>query len=290
VSHSNAIPPEQIRRPVVAGQFYTDDPKALAREVDGYLREAAEEIVSDQVLALIAPHAGYMYSGQVAGYAYRQVQGQRFQAVVVVAPSHRAAFAGASVYHRGGFQTPLGIVPVAERLAVAIMAQGERLNFYPQAHELEHSLEVQLPFLQRALGDFQLVPIVMGDHDLPTCQMLAGSLASALKGQEALLVASTDLSHYHSYDQAVQLDKVVLEKVKAFDPLGLHQSLIRGHSEACGAGPMVAVMLAAEKLGANAARVLRYANSGDVTGDRGQVVGYMAAAVFRQAERRDEAR
>jgi AmmeMemoRadiSam system protein B len=281
---TSSIPPDQIRRPVVAGQFYTEDPECLAAEIDGFLERATQEPLPGEVLALIAPHAGYMFSGQVAGYAYRQVRQKSFSSAVVVAPSHRTAFAGASVYHQGGYQTPLGLVPVNAPLASTIMSRWDRLNYYPQAHALEHSLEVQLPFLQRALGQFQLVPVIMGDQDLSTCQMLAGALASALKGENVLLVASSDLSHYHSYDQAVELDKVILEAVKAFDAEKLHRALWDGKGEACGGGPMVTVMLAARMLGADRADVLRYANSGDVTGDRGHVVGYMAAAIYRSPQ------
>jgi AmmeMemoRadiSam system protein B len=224
-----------------------------------------------------------MYSGQVAGYAYRQVMGKAYPTVVVVAPSHRAAFAGASVYHRGGYETPLGVVTVNAAMAGAIMARSDRLNYYQQAHANEHSLEVQVPFLQRALGRFQLVPIVMGDQDLSTCRLLASALAGALKGEQVLLVASSDLSHYHTYDEAVELDKALLEAVGRFDAQGLYQNLRAGKGEACGGGPMTTVMMAAGLLGADGARVLHYANSGDVTGDRGHVVGYMAAAVYRTA-------
>jgi hypothetical protein len=164
--------------------------------------------------------------------------------------------------------------------AAAILGRDANLNFYPQAHSMEHSLEVQLPFLQRALGDFELIPIVMGERDMSTCEILAQAIASSVEKEKALIVASSDLSHYHPYDQAVALDKVILQAVDAFDPQGLYQALRSGSSEACGGGPMVAAMLAAQRLGADGAKVLHYANSGDVTGDKSRVVGYMAAAIF----------
>jgi AmmeMemoRadiSam system protein B len=279
MSCAPSISPEEIRKPVVAGQFYPDVPEMLAGQIDEYLQRAHKETLSGEVLALIAPHAGYMYSGQVAAYAYKQLQGKPFKTVIVIAPSHRAAFAGASIYPRGGYQTPLGVIPVNAPLAKAIMEMSDRLNFYPQAHALEHSLEVQLPFLQRVMGEFQLVPIIMGDQDLSTCQILATAMASVVK-EDMVMVASSDLSHYHSYDKAVQLDRAILNAVNEFDPLRLQETLQDGIGEACGGGPMVAAMLAAQKLGATGAKVLNYANSGDVTGDRGHVVGYMAAAVF----------
>jgi AmmeMemoRadiSam system protein B len=154
---------------------------------------------------------------------------------------------------------------------------------------MEHSLEVQLPFLQQVLKDFELVPIVMGDQSLPTCQALAEAIASSLGEEKVLIVASSDLSHYHPYEWAVKLDGAILEAVNAFDPEKLYRALQDRESEACGGGPMVAAMLAAEKFGASSAKVLKYANSGDVTGDRGQVVGYMAAAVFGSGRPADEA-
>jgi AmmeMemoRadiSam system protein B len=284
---SGSFPSDQIRRPVVAGQFYPQSPQDLSREVDGFLQAASVETVPGEILGLIAPHAGYLYSGHVAGYAYRLVQGAPFENVVVVAPSHRTAFAGASIYHRGGYQTPLGIVPVNAALAADIMARSDRLNYYPQAHAQEHALEVQLPFLQRALGSFQLVPIVMGDQDMDTCRMLADALAPALQGKNALLVASSDLSHYHSSDQARSLDGIILKAIGAFDADELYRSLRTGQGEACGGGPMVAVMMAAGRMGATGARVLKYADSGDISGDHDQVVGYVAAAIFQLAGRDD---
>lgn len=284
MSSPRSIPPEEIRKPVVAGQFYTDDPKALASQIDGFLEKAHKEELPGEILALIVPHAGYIYSGQVAAHAYQHVQGQPFRTIIVIAPSHQVSFAGASIYARGGYETPLGVIPVKEDLVRDILERNVRLSFYPQAHSMEHSLEVQLPFLRRVLGDFELVPVVMGDQDLSTCQMLAEALTSSLGKEKALIVASSDLSHYHPYDRAVELDSGILEAVNAFNPLGLHEVLRSRRSEACGGGPMVAAMLAAQKLGAIGAKVLNYANSGDVTGDRGQVVGYMAAAIYGSGE------
>jgi len=253
-----------IRESVIAGSWYPGDPEVLRGQVLQFLAEATPPPIEGELVALISPHAGYMYSGQVAAYAYKLLKGKRYDVVVIVAPSHRAYFRGASVYPRGGYRTPLGIVPVAERLT-------ERLR----------DLEIQLPFLQVVLGDFELVPLVMGEHDFYTCEELAKAIVEVVKGERALLVASTDLSHFHPYPQAVALDKVVLEHVEAFDPEGLSRDLRSGRCEACGGGPMVAVMLAAKALGASGAKVLKYANSGDVTGDRSSVVGYMAAAIYR---------
>jgi AmmeMemoRadiSam system protein B/AmmeMemoRadiSam system protein A len=223
----------------------------------------------------------YMYSGQVAAHAYKLLEGKKYDIVVIVAPSHRAYFHGASVYPTGGYRTPLGIVPVAEEITEALRKKSSLIDFIPQAHSQEHSLEIQLPFLQVVLKDFRLVPIVMGDQDLQTCEEVSRAVAEAIKGKNALLIASTDLSHFHTYDKTVALDQQFVQHVKEFDPEGLNKALGGGQCEACGGGPVVAVMLAAQALGADKSEVLNYANSGDVTGDRSRVVGYMAGALYR---------
>ena len=273
-----------VRQPAVAGAFYPDDPRALAGQVRGFLQAAPSAQIPGRIAALISPHAGYLYSGGVAAHAYKLVQGKKYEAVIVVAPSHRVFFQGASIYTQGAFKTPLGLIPIHQELAEKIKAQDSSIQFLPKAHDQEHSLEVQLPFLQTVLGDYKLIPIVQGSQDLKTSQTLARAIAAAVKGKEVLLVASSDLSHYHGYDQAVALDKLVQDRINKFDPEGLDRDIQQGVSEACGAGPMVTVMLAARLLGAGQAQVLKYANSGDVTGDKGRVVGYLAAALYASPE------
>ena len=278
---------EEIRRPAVAGSFYPADPQKLSRQVRDFLSHAPEEEIPGEIIALVSPHAGYMYSGQVAAHAFKLIQGKKFDAVVVVAPSHRALFQGASVYDRGGFETPLGVISVDKTLCQKIMEGSNFLRFFPQGHSQEHALEVQLPFLQEALGGFDLVPIVVGDQSFQSCQKIGQAIASGVKGKKVLLVASTDLSHFHPYDRAVQIDQIILEDLRHFDPEKLAMDLEAGKGEACGGGPVVAVMIAARQLGANKSKVLEYRNSGDVTGDRSGVVGY-AAAVFYQSSVAEE--
>ena len=272
---------EEIRRPAVAGSFYPADPATLARQVRELLNRASKEEIPGKIVALVSPHAGYLYSGQVAAQAFKLVEGADFETVIVVAPSHRVFFQGASVYDRGGFETPLGTVSVDKDLCRKIMAESEILRFLPQGHSQEHSLEVQLPFLQGALGKFSLAPIVIGDQSFATCQKVGQAIARGAKGKNVLLVASTDLSHFHSYDRAVKIDQVLLEDIRAYDPEKLQQDLQEEKAEACGGGPVIAVMIASRELGANESRVLSYRNSGDVTGDRSGVVGYAAAVFYR---------
>lgn len=270
-----------VRPALYAGTWYPGTPEALRRAVDGYLDQAQVEPLPGDLVALAAPHAGYIYSGPVAGYAYRALReaGRPFDTVVLIGPSHRYYLDGYGITAVEAYETPLGQVPLDADLVLTLGQELDMVMFL--SRDEEHSLEIQLPFLQRALGPFRLVPIMMGDQSWEACQELGRALGRVLKGRSALLVASTDLSHYHDYGRAVALDRLVLERVEAFDPQGLVQLLQRGKAEACGGGPLAATMLAAKALGADAARVLHYANSGDITGDRSHVVGYMAAAFCR---------
>ncbi len=269
-----------IREPALAGSWYPGDPETLSRDVKRYLENAKKEKVEGQIVALVSPHAGFMYSGQVAAYAYKLVEGMDFDSVVVVGPSHRFPFKGASLWDHGGFRTPLGVVPVDAELSRKLMEKRKEIRFIPEAHRQENSLELQIPFLQTVLKSFKLVPIAMEpDWSWETCQYLASAIAEAVRGKKVLLVASTDLSHYYTYKIAVELDRIVLNHIERFDIEGLNRDLKNDRAEACGGGPVVTIMLAARALGANKGRVLKYLNSGDVTGDRSKVVGY-AAAVF----------
>ena len=262
---------EKIRESVIAGTWYPGNAQKLSKEIEGYLDQAKTPTLNGEVVALIAPHAGYMYSGGVAAYAWTPRE-QPFDRVLIVAPSHRTYFEGASVYSQGGFRTPLGVVPLDRELLEQLLRQPAAINDLPEAHSQEHSLEIQLPFLQVVLKEFQLTPLVMGEQSYANCQSLATAIAAACQNKRVLLVASSDLSHYHAYQEAKTLDQLVLDAVSAYDPKALDEQLRKGNCEACGAGPIMTVMLAARQLGANQAKVLHYANSGDVTGDRRGVV------------------
>jgi hypothetical protein len=275
---------KEIREPAVAGAFYPDKPEVLSRDVKKYLENAKKEKMEGEIIALVSPHAGYMYSGQVAAFAYKLIEGKTFDSVVVVAPSHRANFKGASLYDRGGYRTPLGVVPVDTEFSKKMMERRKEIQFLPEAHSQEHSLEVQIPFLQVALKSFKLVPIVMEPYwSWETCQSVASAIAETVKGKRVLLVASTDLSHFYTYNIAVEMDKIFLNYIERFDVEGLNRALKSNRTEACGGGAVVTIMLAAKMLGANGGKVLKYANSGDVTGDRGRVVGYAAGFFYKTA-------
>ena len=230
------------------------------------------------LIAIVAPHAGLMYSGPVAAYAYRLLRDRAVDVAVLVGPSHFVGFEGVSIYPSGGFQTPLGIAAIDEECATALMRSTPIVREYPAAHVREHSLEMQLPFLQRLAPDAKIVPLLMGFQTAETARALGDALADAVRGKKALLVASTDLSHYHDALTAARLDAVVIDQVSRFDADGLQAALDLRPEHACGGGPTVAVMRAARLAGAREAVVLRYADSGDVSGDKTTVVGYLAAA------------
>lgn len=270
-----------VRPCAVAGTWYPGTRAALERAVDAHLAAAAAADVQESCpRALIAPHAGLVYSGPVAAHAYQLVRGCSYDAVILVGPSHFVGFDGLSVWPRGAWESPLGPVPVADELASSIAAAHTLVRVNPSPHAREHSLEMQLPFVARLLPGVPIVPLVMGYQTRATAQQFGDALGRAVRGQHVLLVASSDLSHYHDARTAGLLDAVVLRHVEAFDAEGLMGALEKEPGHACGGGPMVAVLRAARALGATRSRVLRYADSGDVSGDKDAVVGYMAAAIW----------
>jgi AmmeMemoRadiSam system protein B len=269
------LPP--LRRAAVAGSWYPGNPEALAREVDGYLG-AIDAHPAGTAVAIIAPHAGLRYSGPVAAHAYRMLQGVHYEVAVLVGPSHFVGFEGIAIYERGSFETPLGAIGISEQCASAIALAARCVREHPTAHTREHSLEMQLPFLKRVLPDVPIVPLLMGRQRRETIYDLGQAIAVATRGRRAILIASTDLSHYRDAATAAKLDGTVIRHVRHFDADGLMAALEAFPDHACGGGPTVSVMLAAKALGAGDARVLRYGDSGDVSGDKDAVVGYLAAA------------
>jgi AmmeMemoRadiSam system protein B len=268
-----------IRRSSIAGSWYPGSPKVLRDDIEGYLKHASVADIHGKIMGLVAPHAGYVYSGGVAAYAYKSVRGKPYDTVIVISPSHRMAFPGASVYHRGGYETPLGVVPVNTEMSDALINSSSMISDTTAPHAQEHALEIQLPFLQIALGQFLLVPVIMGSQDRMTCESLAKSIYEAIGDQQVLIVGSSDLSHFHDYQKAVDIDRNVLQHLNKMDAAGLLNDLKMGRGEACGGGPAAVTMMVVKMMGADNAKVLHYANSGDVSGEKDRVVGY-AAAVF----------
>jgi AmmeMemoRadiSam system protein B/AmmeMemoRadiSam system protein A len=280
------IAPGDVRRMAVAGSFYPRDREALEGQVDAMLEASPAIGIDGEIIALVCPHAGYPYSGRIAAAGFKQLVGAPFDAVIVIGPSHHDGFRGVSVWDRGGYETPLGIVPVDTELARAIIAQDDAIRFTRAGHGREHSVEVELPFLQRALGKkLRIVPMVMGDRTRTTCRRLAEAIVFACKGKKVLIVASSDLYHGHSYEACVRTDARTLRAVEAFQPEKLCEGLASGTFQACGGGPIVVAQMAARAMGADQVRVIARTNSNEVTGKHGgYTVGYGAAVIYRSAK------
>ncbi|MGO8792544.1 MAG: AmmeMemoRadiSam system protein B [Terriglobia bacterium] len=290
---------QKVRPAGVAGSFYPADPKELTQMIDGLLAHNAVAQVQGPLVELICPHAGIVFTGPVAAACFAQLKGRNYTRVVVIAPSHYDLFPFSSIYDGDAYSTPLGSVPVDQDFRAKLAKLSHDVKISDRGHvqvgeHAEHSLEVQLPFLQRTLGQFKLVPIIMGDQDYGLERALGRALAKALLAEppeeraQTLILVSSDLSHYHPYDYAENVDHQTLQAVADWDYLSLSRNFAmwrRGVQtwEACGGGPIVAGMIAAEGLGATHAQVLKYANSGDATGDKTRVVGYGAVAITRES-------
>jgi AmmeMemoRadiSam system protein B len=275
----------QLLRPTaVAGTWYPASAGALALEVDRYVA-AAGDSAAGAIQAVVAPHAGIMFSGPVGAWAYKAAARYAYDVAVLVGPSHFAVFDGVALYPEGAFASPFGPIAVEATVAAAIAAAGDVIRPQPSVHAREHSLEMQLPFLGRLFPGLPIVPLLMGRQSRRTIEALASALAIGLGSRRALLVASTDLSHYFDGATAGKLDGEACDAIAAFDPERLlavferYPEDERGRYVGCGIGPAIAVMMAARARGARASRVLRYAHSGAVSGDHDCVVGYVAAAI-----------
>lgn len=268
-----------------AGVFYPADPDQLRDEVLAHMENASDEEMGGDVHGIVAPHAGYIYSGPVAGSAYRSILGKSYKRVIVLSPSHRVALQGVSLWPAGSFTTPLGSIPVDQEGAARLIGRaGGFFHDLPAAHRKEHAVEVQLPFLQVALGPFHLLPLILGSHDLATARNLARILFETFGAEDTLYVASSDLSHYHEYDRAVRIDRLLLNLLEKLENEELSRAIERGETEACGAGPILTVATVSRDYCNGKATLLDYANSGDTAGPHDQVVGY---AAFRFSSERD---
>jgi AmmeMemoRadiSam system protein B/AmmeMemoRadiSam system protein A len=268
-----SIGAETVKEPSVAGTFYPADKSALRGSVEKFLSAVEKPQRNGRLIALVAPHAGYRFSGQVAAYGYKEIQDSAIQKVILIGASHHVGFKGASIYTAGSFRTPLGDVKINEPLANKLLDDTADVTFYPEAYSREHSLEVQLPFLQAVLKDFSIVPILIGTPTKKTYDHLIDTLSEMID-EKTLIIASTDLSHYHDYTSAMAMDgKIIsaIERLSAGDTAKLLQS---GQSELCGVYPVLITMEVARRAGADYGMLFKYANSGDVTNEKEKVVGY----------------
>ena len=281
-----------VRPAAVAGTFYPAEASELEAAVQQYLSQVEPSASPGALVALIVPHAGYMYSASVAAHAYRLLEGRSYDTVIVIGPSHRVPFTGFALTEADAWATPLGRVQIDREAGDHLGADLPNARLLEAAHSVEHSIEVQLPFLQTVLEDFRLLPILMGDDSRESCSSLAWALAEYTRGRSVLLIASTDMSHYPSYDDAVRVDRQTLAAIETMEADRVAETTGRLLAEntpdldtaLCGEGPVKTVLMAARQLGADQARILRYANSGDVPGvPRTGVVGYCAVALYRSS-------
>jgi hypothetical protein len=281
------------RPPAVAGTFYPADVGVLRKEVQGYLQTASPDPQPGQLVALIVPHAGYVYSGAVAAYGYRLLEGARFDTVAVIGPSHRAPVRGLALSGADLWSTPLGPVELDRAGNKSLLKSDAAASLNEAVHRDEHSIEVQLPFLQQVLPKSKLLPVLMTDFSDRNCAAAAGAIADYARQRSVLLVASSDMSHYPTYEDAVRVDGETLQAIETLDANRLAQTTRGLIAEGvpnlgtclCGEGPVKTVLMAARMLGADKAKVLKYANSGDVSKPlRDRVVGYCAVALYRTKE------
>ena len=271
---------EDVRKPAVAGMFYPGNKEELAGKVDDFLANAEKSDIKGRVFAIIVPHAGYEYSGQIAAYSFKQLEGADFKKIIIISPSHYVSFDGMSVYNKGAFETPLGIIKIDKELADKIMAKDKRFIFYPEAHLKEHAIEVELPFLQKMYKDkdFKIVPITMGNPETDDIRILSDTLYDVMD-KDTLLIISVDLSHYYPYDKAVELDTNSTSAIEHLDAQKMLKDINSHNSEIDAPIAVLGMITLANRYNAKA-KIIKYANSGDVTGDKLRVVGYSSIVVY----------
>ena len=272
-----------VRKSILAGPWYDENPDRLSRIIELFLQNVKKQpLPPENIYALIAPHAGYAYSGQVAAYAYSSVKGKDYETVVIIAPSHRYGFRGCSIYLKGGYETPLGVVGVDEDLA-SELSKATGFKYIPEAHQEEHSVEIQLPFIQKTLPQAKIVPIVMGYQTRKIITTLASALTKVLPGKKVLIIASTDMSHQLPKQKANDIDSDTASLIKNFNTTALIRKIERGENIMCGGGPVVSILLYAQKRGDAKINLLHYADSSQYGSSESAVVGYLAAAVYSEA-------
>jgi MEMO1 family protein len=269
-----------VRSSPLAGAWYPAKPDQLAKSVDAYLNDARPPDIPGTLVGVVAPHAGHRYSGAVAGYAFKPMQGMQVDIVALIGPMHNNVSSALLTTGHDAYWTPLGEVPV-DKEALAALSAACPVPITPVYNDPEHSLEIELPFLQRVLTGFKLLPIMIRDDSAAVCLALAKALASVLQGRRHLLIASSDLSHFYPQSTAKRLDDYMLSQIESFDPLAVLRAEDEEKGFACGRGAIATALAAAKTLGASSITRLNHATSGDITGDYSSVVGYGAAAIWK---------
>ena len=280
----------KVKSADLAGSWYPASGVSLRSELQSYLGQASPPGLSGEPVALISPHAGFMYSGPVAAYGFKSLKGMGIHTVIVVGFSHRQDYDGIALLDADGFRTPLGTVLCDREIGRELMEKSSKIYSSPEAFSGENSVELQIPYLQIVLGEFRVVLIAIGKQSLENLSLLGNALYETLKEKNGyLIVASTDMSHYLEYDKANEVDRNTISVIEQFDPDRLYAaSASVNNSLMCGQGAVIATMIAAKKLGADEIKVLKYANSGDTAGDKSRVVGYLSAALIASSPKEAE--
>jgi AmmeMemoRadiSam system protein B len=274
----------KVRKPAQAGRFYPDNPVDLCQMVQDFVDKARVDAAVEHPIGLVAPHAGYSFSGFTAAHAYKQLQGKHYETVIVIAPSHYAAFPGASIFDGDCYETPLGTIPLDLDMLEKLRKRKDLFTCNPAAHREEHSLEVHLPFLQMVLDEMKLVPILISDQSYENCKAVAKSILEMLgdfRKQKTIIVASSDLYHGGSYEKCKEHDALLANALEEFDAEKFLGGVQEAAYMACGHGPIATTMLISRGLGAKKARILYRTNSYDAYPvNDSYVVGYLAAAFY----------
>ncbi|NQT95021.1 MAG: AmmeMemoRadiSam system protein B [Candidatus Omnitrophica bacterium] len=288
---SNIAYAEDVQKPVVAGYFYPKDKARLEKMVDGFIERAEPEAVEGDIISIIAPHAGYEYSGHVASYAFKLIKDKPYKTAVIIAPSHHYGFEGLAVLNKDSYLTPLGRVAIDKEITKKLLDFDKRIDYYMQPFLKEHAAEVEIPFVQRALKGAKIVVILTGLPSYDTCTLLRDSLTKVLRGRkDVILITSSDMSHYYPETTARRVDSTTLANIRRLDPEALFLKLsdTSSNDRPCGSTGIVGAMMAAKNLGANNIKLLKYATSGDTTGDMSRVVGYSAWVMYKSSTQKLE--
>jgi len=269
----------QLRKPAVAGQFYPANPQKLESEIKRYLNNSIPSSFPSKIFGLVSPHAGYVYSGSSAAYGFNTIKNKKFNTVIIISPSHKEYFPGVSIYNGDAYETPLGEIPINQDVSDLLLDHKTNIFRGINGHRDEHAIEVQLPFLQYVLKDFSIVPIVMGDQSKIYIDALANRLREVVN-EDTLLIASSDLSHYYSADEAEEKDSKIEKSINEYNIEQLASDITNNKCEACGAGPILSVMKSVKQKNKNKSLVLNRTHSGYVSGDYDQVVGYLSAVFY----------
>lgn len=293
-SHPTNASAKTIRKASAAGYFYPKDPDILAEMVDRLIRNAGKKTINGNIIGFVSPHAGYVYSGSVAAHAYAQIKNKSYDTVIIVGPSHHVYFRGASIGNSDFYQTPLGNIRVNKKLSNKLLGFRKIFHFVERAHIKEHSIETQLPFLQRTIKNFTIVPILTGALSLEDCKEMSSILSKAVREKNILFIASSDMSHYPNYEDAKKIDRYMLSLIEDNSPLMLYKEAKNYLKKEipdlvtamCGINGVVTIMMTIKSWGGNTAKTLCYANSGDISlrgyYKRDRVVGYGAVAFYKK--------